>query len=202
MANGPARLTAPGRASTVPEDGTLVTRRENIDRAVFAQLVAQHQARVTGLAYRLLGWGDEVEDVVQDVFLSAYRNLEAFRGDAAIATWLTKITVNQCRTQRRKRLKRLRVWRAATQPTHRAAADSARASLKAEAFAQVREAVRALPHRYREVVVLRYLEEMSIAETASILGVAANTVEVRLSRARDRLRERLGDLAKDGFRES
>jgi len=73
-------------------------------------LVAEHQQRIAGLAYRLLDRPDDVADVVQEVFLAAFRNLRRFRGESSLATWLTTITVNKCRSHVRRRRLGLRAW--------------------------------------------------------------------------------------------
>jgi len=154
------------------------------------QLVGEHQGRVARLVYRLLGWDGDVDDVVQEVFLAALEHLPAFRGEARLETWLTAIAVNQCRRhQRRERLRRrlLRAglfwWRPADQTAEEADADERRR--------QVRRAVRRLPAALREVVVLRYLEELPLAEVAEALGISRGAAAVRLHRARSRLADML-----------
>ena len=176
-----------GRVGPAPRTSSAV--------ADFEQLVADHRERVTRLAYRLLGWRDEVEDVVQDVFVSAYANLEGFRAESSVATWLTTITVNKCRSHHRRRFLRIR-WLADARrsATPRRGPPAEAEALGRESFEQVRRAVRALRGRDREVIVLRYLEEMSVSEMAVVLGVSRNAVEVRLSRARARLKAVLGGL--------
>ncbi|MCX5684274.1 MAG: sigma-70 family RNA polymerase sigma factor [Planctomycetota bacterium] len=89
------------------EDANLVGRFLRGDGAAFDQLVKAHQDRVARLAYRLLGWSGEVDDVVQEVFLAVFKNIAGFRGDCRVSTWLTAITVNKCRSARRSRLLRL-----------------------------------------------------------------------------------------------
>jgi len=154
----------------------------------FAQLLDAHQDYVTRLAYRLLGWQEaEVPDVVQEVFLAAYRNWPRFRGQSTPATWLTRITVNKCRNfLRKKALQRLilRPWQ--TEPP---AADNP--TTDNDACHHVRHTVQTLPAKLREVAVLRYLEEHSTAETARILGISVNAVNIRLHRARSELKKRL-----------
>jgi len=157
----------------------------------FAQLVAQHPDQVTALVWRLLGWhADEVQDVVQDVFLTALQNLPRFRGEAQPATWLYRIAVNQCRRRRRRRLLQLRFW----QRREPREASTSHSVAGAETHAQVRRAVAALAPPYREVVVLRYLAGLPTEEVAAIVGRSPNAVEVRLHRAREALRETLGPL--------
>jgi len=163
--------------------------------AEFERIVAEHQERVGGLAYRLLGWRDEVEDVVQEVFLAVFQNLERFRGESRVSTWLTTITVNKCRSRLRKRFfgaRFLARLREQVRSTANEAADSP--DSKQENFKRVHQALRRLPARYREVVVLHHLEGMPITEIADVLGKSRNTVEVRLHRARARLRESLAEL--------
>jgi RNA polymerase sigma-70 factor (ECF subfamily) len=162
------------------------------DAAAFDRLVEDHRARVTGLAFRLLGWTDEVEDVVQDVFLTVLKNTRKFRGESGLSTWLTAITVNTCRKRGRKQQLRQRLLAHLGGRRRSALAPAADASAAdRETFTGVRDAVRALPSRDREVIVLRYLEQMSVDRIGEVLGVSKNAVEVRLSRARQRLRELL-----------
>ena len=157
------------------------------DRAdVLAHLIAVHHQAVARLAHRLLGWPNEVDDVVQDVFVAVCENLAKFRGTARIETWLYRITVNCCRRRQRRWLLERRWWWHVL--ARRPGADSPEDDDRQE---QVREATRGLAARYREVVVLRYFEELTVDEIAGILEVKRGTVEVRLSRARRMLAERL-----------
>jgi RNA polymerase sigma-70 factor (ECF subfamily) len=156
--------------------------------ATFDEIVAVHQPRVAHLVDRLLGVPEDVDDVVQEVFLAVLRNLDRFRGQCRFSTWLTTIALNKCRSHRRGRLLRLRTWRrlAATM-RDRSRGDPRAADM--EAHEQVRRAVARLPAKYRETIVLRYFEQLDIAEVAEILRVSRGAVEVRLSRARHRLKE-------------
>ncbi len=150
------------------------------------QVVAGHQERIGRLASRLLGWRGDIEDVVQDVFVSALANLARFRGESQLTTWLYRITVNECRRARRRRRLRemLRLVSDAAAPPERAHHGSDRS-------AAIRQAIVGLPPKYREVVVLRYLEELRVPEVAVILNVSTNVVDVRLHRAREQLRTAL-----------
>lgn len=161
------------------------------DEATFERIVARYESRVARLAFRLLGWSDGVEDIVQDVFLSVFRNLRQFRGDSNLDTWVMSITVNTCRSYRRKRFLRLRALKHARTDTEFAATTADDGAV----FDQVHRAVRTLPAKFREVIVLRYMEEMSVDEISELLGVSRGAVEVRLSRARERLKDVLSDFA-------
>ena len=189
------------RSSTLPaltsqtdrEDTRLGNPRD--DSSNFDEIVARYQPQVARLAHRLLGWRDHagVEDVVQEVFLVALTRLDTFRGDASLSTWLSGITINQCRAHRRRSLLRLR-WLREKWNRH----DSTHQPPEVdETSQQVRAAVAELPPRNREVIVLFYLEEFSVAQIAELLGVKNNAIEVRLHRARQRLKTQLAALIGD-----
>ena len=179
------------------EEAGLLSRLARSDPSVLDDIVTAYQGRISRLVYRLLGWDDDAEDVVQDVFLAAFKSLKAFRGQSTLATWLTAIAVNRCRTYRRKRLLRLRsLGRLFAQSPARTSKPADDASLQQETFAQVQRAMKSLPARLREAAVLRYLEEMPIGEIANVLGVSRNAVEVRLHRARNRLTKALAKHVK------
>jgi RNA polymerase sigma factor (sigma-70 family) len=184
-----ASLTAPGPIR--PEwhdDGDLAARFQAGETAAFDQIVAAHQQRIARLVHRLLGEPGEVEDVVQEVFLCVLQNLGRFRGESKLSTWLTAIALNKCRSHHRRRLLRprslLRLAKALVAPR-----DQIQPSEAAEIHQELRRAVQQLPARYHEPIVLRYFEEMSPSEIGQVLGISANNVEVRLTRACRRLKE-------------
>ena len=164
------------------------------DRDAFERLVALYEPRVARLAQRLLGWVGDVEDVVQDVFLAVYEQGHKFRGDNEIWPWLTAITVNKCRSRMRRHFLRLR-WLKSRPPEEPQLDAADHESLRDETTIKVRTAVRALPARDREVVVLYYLEDRPVAEISRLLGATENAIDVRLHRARKRLKELLGEFA-------
>ena len=179
------------------EDAVLAEGFSHEHPAAFDRLVESRQDRVARLASRLLGWPADVDDVVQEVFLAAWKGLPRFRGQSELGTWLMRITVNKCRSHRRKEMLRLR-WLWSRQQEDAAASEPAdRAALDRETQAEIRRGVRRLPARYCEVVVLRYLEEMPVEKIGQVLGLTRNTVEVRLHRARERLKKELAGLMDD-----
>lgn len=178
----------------IPAEQILVERVLRGDDSAFERIVERYAADVAALANRLLGWPQDVDDVVQDVFLAAFSGLKAFRGDCRLRTWLFAITVNMCRRRQRRRLFRIRTAPIDESCPALCAEESAeRAAMDTEALAQVRRAVRALPPKYREVVVLRYLQDLETSEMCELLGISANAMQVRLTRARQQLRQRLGE---------
>ncbi|MBN1505654.1 MAG: RNA polymerase sigma factor [Sedimentisphaerales bacterium] len=178
------------------EEQALVERFRRGDGSAFDRIVERHSAEVAALANRLLGWPGDVDDVVQDVFVAAYVHLKRFRGQCQLRTWLFTITVNKCRSYRLRR--RLRAVRASGfEPARDQEQGAERSAMDEETFARVRRAVQALPRKYREVIVLRYLQGLEPAEIGGLLGVRVNAVQVRLNRARKRLKERLGHLLEE-----
>jgi RNA polymerase sigma-70 factor (ECF subfamily) len=153
-------------------------------------LVATHGRQVARLVARLVDRREDVEDLVQETFLAALTHWRAFRGECRPSTWLARIAVNRCRSHHRWR--RVRRW--LPLPSDRAN-DPATATGPAEATEteeEIRRAVRALPGKYREAIVLRYFEELPVDEMAEVLRLSRTTVEKRLSRARQRLKDMLG----------
>lgn len=184
---------------TQPVDEMLLVRRfARGDQAAFDRIVHLHQGRVAALARRLLGWPDDVDDVVQEVFVAALGGLKRFRGEAALATWLAAITVNACRKHRRRRLLWLRfLGGAATQSRATSTESPEPAAARNERSDRVRHAVRRLPAKYREVVVLYYLEQMPVADLCRVLGISRSAAEARLYRARVRLKDSLAGILEE-----
>jgi RNA polymerase sigma factor (sigma-70 family) len=171
------------------DDELLVEQFSRGDESVFDRIVERYSPDVGALANRLLGWPGEVEDVSQEVFLAAYLGLKRFRCECSLKSWLFTITINKCRSHRRKQLLHLRISsRAADKPPVQTAHEN---PADTETFNRVRNAVAALPTRYREPVVLRYLQELPTDEIAQILGISQNALHVRLSRARKHLKGNL-----------
>jgi RNA polymerase sigma factor (sigma-70 family) len=155
----------------------------------FERLVGENQERVTRLVYRLLGWRGEVEDIVQDVFLAAFKSGKNFRDESSEWTWLAAIAINRCRTHQRKKLLEFRWLR----EVRIASTVEPKSELERDETVRcVRKAVAALPARDREVVVLYYLEDWSVAEICRATVSSAGAVDIRLHRAREKLRGILG----------
>lgn len=165
-----------------------IARARHGEEAAWVALVRQHQDAVFRLAYLLLGDADDANDVAQETFIRAFRSLEQFDDERPLRPWLLQIARNLARNRQRaagRYLAALRRWfdadRAPT-PT-RVEALTAR-QMEAERLWQ---AIARLKVQDQEVIYLRYFLELSVADTASTLGVADGTVKSRLSRALERL---------------
>jgi RNA polymerase sigma factor (sigma-70 family) len=179
----------------VTEEQALVDRFRQGDDAAFDRIVEQCAAEVAALANRLLGWPGDVDDVVQEVFVAAWIGLKKFRGECRLRTWLFTITVNKCRRHRLGRRRHLRlVAMSAAETVESRDRGGDRAAMDQETFARVRRAIQRLPQKYREIIALRYLQGLEAEEICELLGITVNAMQVRLNRARKRLKEQLGDL--------
>jgi len=182
----------------VTEEQALVERFRRGDDSAFDRIVEQHSAEVAALANRLLGWPGDVDDVVQEVFVAAFLGLKKFRGASSLRTWLFTITVNKCRSRWFRRLRRLRpVTAAEAEAVASRDRSGDELAIDQEALARVRRAVQRLPQKYREVVALRYFQGLEVSEICELLGITPNVMQVRLNRAKRRLKEQLGDVLEE-----
>ena len=182
-----------GLALPESNETILLARFVRGDRAAFDRLVALHAPHVSRLAYRLLGWHGEVDDIVQEVFLAALEHGHKFRGDTSLAGWLSAITLNKCRSHLRRRILKLK-WLRSRPHEEPSEAPADAGAIRADTSVRVRAAVRALPARDREVIVLYYLEGRPVSEISHMLGDSENAVDVRLHRARKKLKDLLGEF--------
>lgn len=175
------------------DDELLVEQFRRGDETAFEKIVEQYSADVAAFANRLLGWPGEIEDLTQDIFLSAYLGLKKFRCECSLKNWLFTITINKCRTNRyQRRIRFLRFSQKIDNISHSLVCEGE--EMSADEFLYVRRAVAALPAKYREPLVLKYLQEFETDEISRILGISKNTLNVRLSRARKQLREDLTEI--------
>ena len=163
----------------------------------FALLVDRYKDRALTLALRLVGRREEAEELVQDAFVRAYRNLRSFRGDSAFRTWFYRILYNVCMTQVRRRGRSQPLLRLEDQPAREEGLPdpetaTALEQLEERELAELLTAeLMQLPEKYRTAISLFYLEEMSYEEVAAVAGLPVGTVKSHLFRARSLLRETL-----------
>lgn len=191
-----------GKGASPPDnDAALVAAAQRGDLASFEQLVTRHQKRMLNVAFRLTDDYDEACDVVQDAFISAYKSIRSFRGDAKFTTWLTTITVNLSKN-RLKQLKsrqgheaysldepvltgdgEMRIDPPSKEP------DALDRLQKQDVRRHVQDCIKALEPDFREVLVLRDLQDFSYEEIVNILKAREGTVKSRLFRAREMVRD-------------
>ena len=131
------------------------------------------------------------EDIFQDVFIKAYKNLENFREESGIKTWLIRITINTCKDYLTSAYNRKVVPMMEFKEDSLTSEDDFEEVENKDRDRFIKETVMTLPEGYREVLLCVYYHEMSVAETAESLGIAEGTVKSRLSRARDMMKTKL-----------
>ncbi len=170
-------------------EAELVARARDGSEAAWEALVREHQQPVFRLAYLLLADPHEAEDVTQEAFIRACRALDRFDPTLPLRPWLLSIAANLVRNRRRSVARYLNaIRRLAHTPEDTVAGPAADTVRRAEAK-ELWQAVRRLSAPDREIISMRYFMEMSEAETAAALGIAAGTVKSRLHRALMRLRD-------------
>jgi len=203
MPNVPKDVAASASAIPMPlsrrakgdEERELVRLAQNGTEAAFEELVRRHQQRVFALVGGILRRREDVEDVVQQVFLKAFVSIKRFDLRAAFSTWLYKISVNECWDYLRKKKVRPLLYEADLSEEQVSRLDGivtadrplAGPSDTAEARELVQWMLDKLPEQDRELLILKEIEGFSVQELAEILELNVNTVKVRLFRARGRL---------------
>jgi RNA polymerase sigma-70 factor, ECF subfamily len=188
--------------STVEQDDLLlVAASKNGDQEAFAQLVQRYQRLVFNLVYRMLQQYDEATEITQDTFLAAWQGLPSFRGDARFPTWLYRIAYN-CSLKQLELRKRDRALQVAleAEKTLENADDEQRENAELDARDRqllVQEHLSHLPAKYRIVLILRHLQDMTYEEMAEILTMPIGTIKTHLFRARNLLKERLLSLKRE-----
>ncbi len=177
------------------------------DREAFRAIMQRCNQRLFRIARAVLRDDTEAEDVLQEAYARAFVAFAGFRGEAGVATWLTRIVLNEAHGRLRRRratldLDELEAAQASAQvvtfPGRLASEDPEADAARAQVRRMLEQAVDELPEAFRLVFILREIEELSVEETATHLGLKPETVKTRLHRARRRLREaldaRLGEV--------
>jgi RNA polymerase sigma-70 factor (ECF subfamily) len=182
--------------ATADTDEALVRRAQDGDERAFGELVTRYEAKVYNLAMKMVRNPEDAEDVLQDTFLRAYRAIKLFRGHSTFSTWVYRITANSALMRlRKKQLPTVSIEDADEREAPVNIADWTPGPvdqlLSQETRQVMNEAIEALPPEFRQVFVLRDIEELSNTETAEILGLSVAAVKSRLHRARLKVRDRL-----------
>lgn len=193
--------TMPPAAVVANPDWELMDRVEAGDAEAFYQLVKPRERSVYLAAFSILRNEADAEDVAQEAILKAFQNLSRFRRESKFSTWLIQITINEAKMRLRK--DRRHLYDSIDEPSTddeggfipRDFADwrpiPSQALEQTELRAALDAALRSLPEKYATVLLMRDVQQLSIAETAAALGITEANVKVRLSRARLQMREAL-----------
>lgn len=177
------------------EEKDLILRCQRGDEAAFEALIHLHEKKVYALCRRMCRDEDDALEAAQDTFLAVWRGIGGYRADAQFSTWLYRLATNACLDLLRREKKhggdvslddeeaRLDPADPAPQPEE--------AAERSEEQRLVREGLYALPDHYRQVLILRELEQLSYTEIAAVTQLDVGTVKSRISRARQALRNNL-----------
>jgi RNA polymerase sigma-70 factor (ECF subfamily) len=199
--SGLSNRSGSNSAPVPDDDAALVASSQTGNLDAFELLVNRHQKRMLNISFRLTGDYDEACEVVQDAFMSAYKNIKTFRGQAKFTTWLTAITLNLAKN-RLKQMKsrqghaafslddpiRTDDGQMATDPPSNEPSVLDRL-VKRDVRNQVQECIEALEQDFREVLVLRDMQDFSYEEIGSMLKMREGTVKSRLFRAREAIKD-------------
>jgi len=181
-------------------DEQLIQRFQNEDMRAYDVIVNRYKDQLLNFAYRFLGNVEEAEDVVQETFLRLYRNKHAYRQIAKFSTWIYTIAGNLAKTELRKRKRRKIVsisdmgFDDKEYELEDQMADTERDADSALTDKIIQKAIQTLPNRFKQVIILRDVQELSYEEIGSILNIPLGTVKSRVNRARLKLQEKLKDI--------
>ena len=184
-------------------DDEFIERLKRREAAAFEDLVAQRSGEIYGLLFRLTENGEEARDLTQETFLRAFQNIDRFRGEADVRTWIYRIAINQARNRSRWWRRRRRDATVSLDATFGESGQSISGKLaepsqnpEQQTLARERElalrgSLQRLALAYRETVILRDIEGFTYEEIAATLGINVGTVKSRLARGRQELRKKL-----------
>jgi RNA polymerase sigma-70 factor (ECF subfamily) len=190
-------------------DLDLVRRALTRDANAFRTIMQTHNLRLYRIARGVVRNDGEAEDVVQEAYLNAFAHLDTFRGDASLATWLSRIVINEARGRLRRQRRASVVAATFVRDAQIIQFPLSKNDNPEQAMAQrqilqlIERAIDKLPNLYRVVFVVRVIEGLSIEETANLLAIRPETVKTRLHRARHLVRQQLnaqiGPVLLDAF---
>jgi RNA polymerase sigma-70 factor (ECF subfamily) len=195
------------------DDAALVRLARAGDAASFRAIMQRSNRRLYRIARAVVNNDSEAEDVVQEAYVRAFTGLKDFRGESSLATWLSRIVLNEAMGRLRRRRPTVDIAAMETRqapqgdvvrfPLASMEPDPERAIAQRQISALLESAIDGLPDPFRTVLVARAVEGMSIEETAELFGLKPETVKTRLHRARHLLREALekqiGPVLSDAF---
>ena len=180
-------------------EARLAKLARNGDRNAFAELVELYKDKIFHLAYRMLNNKQEAEDAVQETFLRVYTNLHRYDENQKFSTWIFRIGTNLCIDKLRRRKQTYSLDAEMTDgegndyyamlPSDEDTPE--KQLIVSETQAQIHRAIETLPEKYKSVVILRYLHDMSLQEISDVLDMPVTTIKTRVHRGREYLRKRL-----------
>jgi RNA polymerase sigma-70 factor (ECF subfamily) len=166
----------------------------------FEDIVAENESKIFNTIYSFTGNYEDALDLTQEAFISAYRHIDKFRQESSIYTWLYRIAINLCKKHYNRKKKRDSVFTSSLDDPETLQHVGKRVSEYRSATeileldeeqSMIRREIACLPEKHRVVIILKYMQDLSYEEVADVLGCGVGTVKSRLSRAKEKLKQRL-----------
>jgi RNA polymerase sigma-70 factor (ECF subfamily) len=194
------------------DDDQLLAQARRKERGAVALLIRKHNRKLYRLARGILNDDSEAEDALQEAYVRAFNNLDAFRGEAQFGTWLARIVINEALAAIRRRRPTVGIDAIVEGPAQaqiipfpyaHAEPDPEAATAQHQIRVLLERAIDSLPETFRGVLIARLVEGMSVEETAELFEIAPETVKTRVHRARHLLRRemerRIGPVFGDAY---
>ena len=169
------------------------------EKDLYALIIRKYNQRLYRIALSIMDNESEIEDVMQVAYIKAYENLDKFRSHSSFSTWITRILINECLMNRKKKEQMASKERGIFFPTYYQKPVVQTPLMKvinSELKTILEFSISKLPEKYRTVFIMRELENMSVPETMECLGITETNVKVRLNRAKVMLRDKLKNYIK------
>lgn len=180
-------------------DKKLVKKAKSGDIQAFTELITNYKDKIFHLAYRMLSNVQEAEDITQETFLRVYSNLDRYDEEHKFSTWIFRIATNLCIDRIRKKKANYSLdenwndedgldWYSRLPSQGKSPEEEA---ISSEEQNQIHQAIMNLPSKYRVIMILRYIQDLSIQEISEVVNLSNSTVKTRLHRGREYLRKQL-----------
>ena len=185
--------------ATIPTDEEIVERIKKGEKQLYEQLMRKYDKRLFRIAMSIINDEAEARDIMQNTYLNAYLQLPAFKNNSSFSTWLTRILINESLLRKKRQIKQQQIREA--RKANNENETPLKSLLDKELKARLEKAISNLPEKYKLVFVMREIEEMNTQETMDVLNITESNVKIRLSRAKEMLREKLaGKKLKEVFK--
>jgi RNA polymerase sigma-70 factor (ECF subfamily) len=177
-------------------DSQIIERIRNGETNLFSELVQRYQNKIFAYVYKIVNHKEEAEDIVQETFIKVYKNLNSFEADRKFSSWLYRISHNETINYLKKNKKGTEVYYEGDEylfNTLKSEKNLIKELMIVEDLDLVKKALAELPLKYKEVIILKYLEERSYEEIAQILHKPMATVGTLINRAKNQLKNLLNN---------
>ena len=177
------------------DERDMIERASRGDAAAFNHLMAQHERRMYAVALRMCGNREDAQDCLQEAMLRVYRAIGGFKGQSSFSTWVYRITMNTCLDELRRKKNRQNTSLDNLLDMGWSPADESNApekqAMRSELRRNLNRAIQELPEEMRSAIVLRDIRGFAYEEIADMLNVNIGTIKSRISRGREKLREKI-----------